>query len=1179
MRSRLALCLAAWLVASLLPSCRSEAPPVPPEPGEASVPELAPASAPQDPPSLAVPSAVPPISLTTSDGTGLSLAAVEARAALEEPLALTELELSFDNPRDDTIEGRFEILLPPGARVTRFAMWIDDHWQEAEVVEKQRARRTYESHLHRRRDPALLERDTGNRFRARVFPIAPRQRKRLLVTYQQAFEDPREPYRLAVRGLPWLERLELRVQVVDPATGRARVEERRREQEAPTEDLVIPRHASATEGIRHGERIVARVEPLAGLELDPAEPPSQLTVLVDTSASQALAFDDAVEGLGRLLAVLTRRVGPIPLRVLAFDQEVVPLYEGSSAGFDEAARARLHARRPLGASDLERALEAVATEGTTRVLLVSDGLVSAGRESSVELDDRLAALARVGVRRLDALVMGSVRDEARLHALVVGALPHGGVVLDPADDLERAVDRLLAPTFDGVTLEVPGASWWSPTRLDGLQPGDHVLVHAERPGSEPAVVRLSGPVSTEQVLPLRTVGSPLVDRAWAAARVEAHLARLEELHDLAQLAELRQQAIDLSVEHRILNDLTAMLVLETESDYAAFGLDRRALRSIMVVGDAGVELLRRAPSPSLAADSPESRSRWRRDGAREVRVAPVRRVEPTSIGGSVDEATEAELTEVGRTTDLEDFRNIPVGAAVARDFTAVEDSSATVSSDSAQYSPLRGISEPTVAPGLGVAMMEPPAFPSAPPRYAKVRLGRVRVDAGPLSSTEARQHARGAFTELQQCYWEALEDGSRPRGRVTVELELAPDGHVSQLRRDRQIGLRHDALLRCLERHLGALRFPASPGASSRIRVSLAFLPRDGRPPSARSPARRARKPAGPRTPEPLPDTIAALTGTLGEVHDAIDRGELDQALETARAWREAMPSDVLALVALGDAARARGDLPRAARAYGSILDLYPSRADMRRFAAGTLEALDDPRALALAVDAYRKARDQRPDHPSSHRNLALALLRHDDPRAAFEALAQGLERSYPEGRFAQARRILAEDLGIVAAAWSRQRPTDAMEIRRRLTRLGVAMADAPTLRFVLSWETDANDVDLHVQDAAGGHAFYAYPILLSGGSLYADVTNGYGPECLTVPDPGDAYPYRLSVHYYSRGSMGYGMGKVQVLLHDGEGRVRIEDRPFVVMQDQAQVDLGLVWPSSTAVADAAPPRPPVIAR
>lgn len=118
------------------------------------------------------PDAQPPLTLTATDGTGLTLSRLSARAVVDGPLALTQMELTFDNPRADTMEGRFEIRLPPGARVTRFAMEIGGHLMEAEVVEKQRARQTYETFLHQRRDPALLELDTGNRFRARVFPIA-----------------------------------------------------------------------------------------------------------------------------------------------------------------------------------------------------------------------------------------------------------------------------------------------------------------------------------------------------------------------------------------------------------------------------------------------------------------------------------------------------------------------------------------------------------------------------------------------------------------------------------------------------------------------------------------------------------------------------------------------------------------------------------------------------------------------------------------------------------------------------------------------------------------------------------------------------------------------------------------------------------------------------------------------
>lgn len=53
------------------------------------------------------------------------------------------------------------------------------------------------------------------------------------------------------------------------------------------------------------------------------------------------------------------------------------------------------------------------------------------------------------------------------------------------------------------------------------------------------------------------------------------------------------------------------------------------------------------------------------------------------------------------------------------------------------------------------------------------------------------------------------------------------------------------------------------------------------------------------------------------------------------------------------------------------------------------------------------------------------------------------------------------------------------------------------------------------------------------------------------------APPYRLLAHYYSRGPMGYGMGKLEILEHDGSGGLSFEERPFVVMRDRAYVELG----------------------
>src|SRR3954454_5877814 len=112
----------------------------------------------------------------------------------------------------------------------------------------------------------------------------------------------------------------------------------------------------------------------------------------------------------------------------------------------------------------------------------------------------------------------------------------------------------------------------------------------------------------------------------------------------------------------------------------------------------------------------------------------------------------------------------------------------------------------------------------------------------------------------------------------------------------------------------------------------------------------------------------------------------------------------------LGESWEALGDATQAARAYGSIIDLFPGRADMRRFAGERLERVRSAAALALAVDTYRKAVEQRPDHPASHRLLGFALLKQGQPRAAFEAIATGAKRSYPADRFRGVERIMADD-------------------------------------------------------------------------------------------------------------------------------------------------------------------------
>jgi tetratricopeptide (TPR) repeat protein len=298
-----------------------------------------------------------------------------------------------------------------------------------------------------------------------------------------------------------------------------------------------------------------------------------------------------------------------------------------------------------------------------------------------------------------------------------------------------------------------------------------------------------------------------------------------------------------------------------------------------------------------------------------------------------------------------------------------------------------------------------------------------------------------------------------------------------------------------------------------------------------------------------------ALSGPLAEIERAITAGDPRTALARATAWHTQRPDDVLALIGLGDALEASHDLATAARAYGSIIDLYPARADFRRFAGERLERLGQERALI--IDTYRRAVADRPDHLTGHRLLAYALVRDGQYADAFTAILAGLDRKYPANRFAGAERVLEDDAGMIGAAYAAHVPARRADIVAELAKRHLALATQPSTRFIMYWETDGNDVDFHIRDARGGHAWYSNKQLRSGGELYADITTGYGPECFAIPGTPTAGPYQLAINYFSQGPMGYGMGLLQIQTFDGRGNLKFEDRPYVIMNDHAFVDLG----------------------
>jgi tetratricopeptide (TPR) repeat protein len=357
-------------------------------------------------------------------------------------------------------------------------------------------------------------------------------------------------------------------------------------------------------------------------------------------------------------------------------------------------------------------------------------------------------------------------------------------------------------------------------------------------------------------------------------------------------------------------------------------------------------------------------------------------------------------------------------------------------------------------------------------------------------------------------------------------------------------------VLSCVLAAFNGLEFPAPEAGPVTVIYPITFEPGGGIPTLPLK--------AGSASAQPTPDD-EPWDGKFGEVMAAISAERFELATARAQQWRDESPGDLLAWVALGRTYRAQGERDKAARAFGSILDLWGFRADSRRFVAGELEALHPTDYLDLAVDSYRHALADRPDHPSSHLWLAVALMKKGELAAARKVLEAAYSRSYAE-RYRESRRIFAELIELCALAQMRKDPGHAALIQKRIEDMGLSVASAPSVRFFLTWETDANDVDFHVFDKTGKLAYYLEPVLPDrGGELYADVTDGYGPECFKIDAPrqrGDRR-YSLFAHYFRRGPMGAGLGKLEIVEHDGKGKLSFESRPYVVTRDGARVPLG----------------------
>jgi Flp pilus assembly protein TadD len=241
----------------------------------------------------------------------------------------------------------------------------------------------------------------------------------------------------------------------------------------------------------------------------------------------------------------------------------------------------------------------------------------------------------------------------------------------------------------------------------------------------------------------------------------------------------------------------------------------------------------------------------------------------------------------------------------------------------------------------------------------------------------------------------------------------------------------------------------------------------------------------------------------------------------------------------LGYAAEELGRDNEAARAFASLIEVAPSKTELLQRAGLLLVRVGK---ASLAETPLRRALEMRPDRANAYRHLALMLWLDGRPAEAARVLESGLRQTFPQW-YGNVHRVMREELAYVYRSWGADEPAARRDIEDRARELNVDLDHRDALRITLAWETDANDVDLHVVDPKGEECFYGNRQNASGLTLYEDITQGLGPEVIRT-SRADRGTYHVGVRYFAAGPMGISRGLVVVMRDEN-----VSVHPFRLVQ------------------------------
>jgi len=347
-----------------------------------------------------------------------------------------------------------------------------------------------------------------------------------------------------------------------------------------------------------------------GDDLQPILEGKDWVFVLDVSGSMKGKYATLVDGVQRAL----QKMRPEDrFRIVLFNEhsreltpgwvnanpETVTQYSQSLPGIQPGNGTNLYA-------GLDQGLRSLDADRTSAMVLVTDGVANVGETRQ----RRFIELIEQQDVRMFTFVLGNSANRPLLEALA-RASNGFAVNISNSDDI---VGQLLAATskvtheaLHGVKIEIDGIKTadLTPGRIGSLYRGQQLVIFGHYWGDGMADVRLTGRISGEEMtyqtrfaFPAVAMENPEVERLWAYASIQE---AQQAIDDFGEDPDLEQAIIDLAVEHGLVTDYTAMVVVRDET-FDAHGVER-SNRDRLSIEEAARQQRAQRPAISRRADS------------------------------------------------------------------------------------------------------------------------------------------------------------------------------------------------------------------------------------------------------------------------------------------------------------------------------------------------------------------------------------------------------------------------------------------------------------------------------------------------------------------------------------------------------------------------------------------------